>query len=300
MFRGALKTGLFAILLTTAGSALAGNWLEKGTTEYRSQNYTRAIKSFRKHLRRHPGDYATWNYLGASYLYSGRPQKSLKILRRFLPKTRLQSFNLYHQGLSHKILDKPAAAERLLIQASRFSDEYGSRANFELAILAWQAGQTKKARRRANAYLKRPGSAIYRKKAQKLLQSIRKGVYTPDLRGAPLPDKETALYNYSNLSLLKGKPHFWFVRLGYAYDQGYVINPDRERKLKKEPFVVHELETQAGIGYGPIKQKDSTISFGYRYSQDWGADNDRILTWMDDPGDLEYFAFRPDLMERRH
>ena len=131
------KLLLLIIVLSTASVGYGrspGKWLGKATAEYANRNYTLAIKYFRRHLRQYPGDDSTWNYLAASYLFSGQARKGLGYLRRMSMRTRLKSFNQYHQALCYEVLNKPEKAIRALKKASQLR-AIGAQGPFSLTLL---------------------------------------------------------------------------------------------------------------------------------------------------------------------
>ena len=99
-------------------------------------------------------------------------------------------------------------------------------------------------------------------------------------------------------------PHFWYYQLGYYYERSERSNPGYdeyqpivETGVASEAF---KVVANAGLASGPFKGKGTESYVGYIYEQDWLSDGDRLKVWTEDPGDIEYFPFRPDLMERRH
>ncbi|RYZ90767.1 MAG: hypothetical protein EOP04_02820 [Proteobacteria bacterium] len=98
-------------------------------------------------------------------------------------------------------------------------------------------------------------------------------------------------------------PHLWFYELGYNYARGERANPGYNNGAIVEPNKAYEqykLQAQVGFVLGPFKGANTQSHAGYIYSQDWYSDSERMETYMDEPSDIQYFPFRPDLMERRH
>lgn len=184
--------------------------------------------------------------------------------------------------------------------AARFTDEYGARATFELAVNEYNAKRYDKASYWIRLYQQRypRGTAI--PVLNKMAQSISGNYHLPDIQGNKKPDMEKALFRYNKYSL-SPNPHYWFVQLGSIFDFGSAREPDQnQNKIKTVETQEYALLANAGVGMGPIKQNDALAFGGYTYRQRWNTEAARINTFFEDFTDIEYFPFRGDLLIRSH
>lgn len=274
---------------------------EVATRLYKGKKYSKAITLFHKYLRKRPKDYHAWSMLAAAYYHSGQPKVALKYFRRLMKYTARKSYNFYYQGLCLEELDRKLRAKQAYLLASKYSDEYSERSVFQIGIVEYHQGNKKYARYWANRYLERYPSGIFRKRALRMIYSLDKNKYISGLEGAKKPDMIKAMMNYHPLSIIRGFPHFWYLQGGFNYDTTSVFNPNfAQKQLVQEAYENYDLNGVAGFGVGPFKDRRSAAYLGYQYYQKWLSDRGRMMTWFGDLTDLEYFAFRPDLLERYH
>lgn len=296
----AIVNALFLLCNTSQASS---NHRARGLFKFQKEKYDQAIIQFRKYLRKNPDDYNTWNLLAASYYHTGLPLKALSFLKKIKGKVRQKSYNQYYQGLCLDALGRTKKAKKAFARAAKYSDEYAARSLFELAIIDYNLQNKKNALYWLRQYLRRFPNGVFRSKVLLMIRSLNQGNYMLSIESSKKPDFEKALFKYNKWSLSK-RPHYWFVDSGYAIERGTNNNPGMDRNnaafVKKEVYEDHNLLISTGIGIGPIKKNKFKMIAGYHYHQNWGADQDRIQTYLDDPTDLEYFAFRPDLLERHH
>ncbi len=279
----------------TSGSSLG----KQAAEEFRKQNYDAAIELYRKHLRRNRRDYNSWNSLAAAYYHTGLPRQGLRYLQSVQGKTGAKSYNLYYQGLCHTAVGEIELAKQRFTEASRYVDEYGSRATFEMAAIEYNARDTAKAQYWLSLYQGRYPQGVFIRTVQGMQQSLREGTFIAGIEGNKKPDMERALYRYNSLSLSE-RPHFWFVQLGGESAGGSAKSPTPDGKLVDDPFVAYDVLANAGIGVGPLRTENATAFAGYVYRQKWSTDESRVETYFQDPTDLAYQPFRPDVMEREH
>lgn len=269
--------------------------------KFTQKKYDEAIDLYRKHLRRAPRDFNAWNQLGASYYHTGQPKKALRYLKHVERKTIDKSYNYYYQGLCYTAAEQPGKAkEYFAFAASRFQDEYGSRATFEMAAIEYKAKNKNRATYWLTLYMQRFPQGVYRPQTQRMLQSLQQGVWLEGVEGVEKPDMERALYRYNSLSLMQ-YPHYWYLQGGFRTDEITGQEPaGANGGLKANGRRDMAATLNSGIGLGPWRDGPMTAFGGYTYRQTWITDEDRINEYADSPGDFEYFPLRGDLLERRH
>lgn len=265
-----------------------------------AQKYDEAIALYRRYLRRQPKDYAVWSKLGAAYFFTGQPRKALKNLKHVERRTIDKSYNYYFQGLCYLALNLPnKARDYLQFAGSRYTDEWGARAAFEMAILDYKAKQKDKTQFWLKAYLERQPQGPFAERAQHLQSSLNDGNWFDDSKGAPLPDTASALFKYNKLSF-SPHPHYWFISGGARYQQRSGKDPDQDGQLKESGSTDESALFNMGVGVGPLRYGSTTVTTGYTYRQNWHTDTDRVDEWLADWTRLIYFPLRGDLLERRH
>lgn len=288
-----------------AGKALAqSTFLKQAEAEFSRQHYDRAIVLYRKHLRKYPNDMDAWNFLAANYYHTGLPEKALRTFRDVNKRSRLKSYNHFYQGLCYSVLDAKRKATNQFVLAAKSKDEWGANAAIELAVQEYNDRNEEEALRWASYYLQAFPNGPQVNKAKAVRDAVQKGEFKGPMETSQRPELAEALFRYSPYSFM-GQPHYWFLQLGYEYDQGRVNNPGRDNTtglptVKTEGYANHDILLNAGFGLGPLATNGALSYFGYHYYQDWSADTDRITTFLKDPGDIEYIPFRPDLMSRHH
>lgn len=298
-----LISAIIALSLAASHTPVAlaqGNYAAAARAKFSQKKYDEAVELYRKHLRRAPGDTNAWNQLGASYFHTGQPKRALRYLKQVERKTLEKSYNYYYQGLCYQAAEAPEKAKQYFaFAASRFTDEYASRSTFEMGAIEYNAKNKPRAQYWLTMYLQRYPTGVYRAQAGRLLESLQRNEYLPNVRGTEKPDMEAALYRYNKFSLAP-YPHFWFLQGGTQYIQSSGQEPAPAGGIKPNNKQEMAALTNAGIGIGPWREGDMTAFGGYTYRQRWLTDDDRIATYFDEPTDFEYFPLRGDLLERRH
>lgn len=266
---------------------------------FQNKQYDKAIILYRKHLRQNKKDLAVWNEIAASYYHSGLPKRALRYLKSVAKKSTPTSYNLFYQGLCYSALDMKLPARKSLAEAARFTDEYGSRATFELALLEYNDRNVDPSRYWLLLYQQRYPQGVYAKQVAAMLDGLKKGTFIKDVKGMEKPDVDNALYRYSPLSLTS-TPHYWFTQLGYNVTNASGQEPTQDGGVKPVAVGQQGILANFGIGIGPAQSGDTTAWGGYTYRQMWWTDDDRLQTFLDDPGDFEYQPFRADLLIRTH
>lgn len=289
------------LILLQAPSALAqGSYAAAGRQKFNERKYDEAVDLFRKHLRRAPSDYSTWNQLGAAYFHTGQPRKALRYLKQVERLTSDKSYNYYYQGLCFLASEQPdKAQEYFQFIALKFTDEYGSRATFEMASIEYNLENASRAYYWAQLYLQRYPNGVYRSAAMNIMQLASQGDFSKKFDGVEKPDIERALFKYNKLSL-SPKPHYWLLDIGSQYIDIAGQEPDPKGGIKPRNSNSMAAIVNASIGAGPLRQGDMTVFGGYNYRQKWNTDTDRISTYGEDFTDISYFPLRGDLLERRH
>lgn len=277
-----------------------GNFAAAGRAKFQAKEYDEAIELFRKHLRQAPKDYNIWNQLGAAYYHTGQPRKGLRYLKQVERRSGDKTYNYYYQGLCFLAVDQvPKARDYLSFIAQRYTDEYSSRATFEMAVLEYKAQNKQKANYWLSIYLQRYPQGVYAAQAGKMMQSLRDNVWLPDVEGSKKPNIEEALFKYNKLSY-SPHPHYWFLQGGTEYAQNSGYEPNIKKGPQPKNYNTMALIANAGAGIGPHRQGDVTLFGGYTYRQEWHTEEDRISTYFEDITDLQYFPLQSDLLERRH
>lgn len=282
-------------------AAPAGNLAAVARAKFLQKKYDEAVDLYRKHLRRAPRDFNAWNQLGASYYHTGQPKKALRYLKHVERKTIEKSYNYYYQGLCYAAAEQPDKAKEYLgFAAQRYTDEYGSRATFEVAVIEYKARNKNRATFWLNLYTQRYASGVYRAQAARMLMSLRDGRWLDDVQGVETPDMEKALLRYNGLSLTP-YPHYWYLQLGGMVEDTSGQQPAAaDGGLSPRNTQNIAALVNAGVGAGPWREGSMSAYGGYTYRQRWITDQDRIGEWTEDPGDFGYFPLRGDLLERRH
>ena len=273
--------------------------LGQAQAEFAKQNYDEAVNLYRKHLRAYKTDYNAWNQLAASYYHTGLPRRALRYLKQVEKKTTDRSYNFYYQGLCYQALETFDQARAYLQSASQVTDEYGSRAIFELASIEYNERNREKSAYWLNIYLSRFPNGVYKMQSTQMLQSLASGMWIPNVRGVEKPDMEKALYRYNKLSLIN-YPHYWLIEAGTTYNISDGWEPKGGGGLSPRATEQLGIIANAGVGVGPWREGPMTAWGGYSYRQQWFTDRERLDTWTDEITDFKYFPFRADLLERRH
>jgi tetratricopeptide (TPR) repeat protein len=264
-----------------------------------AKNYDAAIDLYRQHLRLNKNDYDAWAQLGAAYYHTGLPKRALRYLKTSVKRSSLRSFNFYYQALSYAALDSQQKSVGYYELASAYQDTYGGRAMFELGVTYYNQEDGVRARHWLNLYLQRHPNAPQRDVAIRLIKNIDEKRFIPLTDGNDRPNMENSLYRYNKLSLFPS-PHYWFAQVGGLFDYKESMEVQDKGAPVSQASLQQAILVNAGIGVGPYRDGKSTIFGGYTYRQNWFTDPERLETYLEDPLDIEYQPFRPDLLERRH
>ncbi len=276
--------------------------LSQAQEEFSQRRYSDALNSFRAYLRNHPDDQDTWTRFAATYYHTGQAKQALIYLRKARPPAALRNYNQFYQALCYDALGDRNQANRILNRLIKTDDSFAEDALFEKAANRFEDGDAAEAKAAAEDYLKRFRDGRYKAAVEQILRQL------PLAGKMEVPESQRARYRKSYfeqhpLSILP-YPHLWYYRLGYSYVRGTRSNPGYD---KGEPTIEtgigyeqFKLLTSAGLTIGPFTGNGAQSYIGYNYSQDWLSDGDRMTTYFNDPTDLQYFPFRPDLMERTH
>lgn len=255
---------------------------------------------YRQYLRRNPKDQDAWTRFAATYYHTGQANYALQYLLRAKSPASLRIFNMYYRALSYDALGDSVRAERLLKKVGKSDDPLAEDALFELAAIAFDQGNKDSAKEAARDYLRRYRSGRHRAEAEFILRNLEQA------GKVEVPEAQRTIYRSSYFKVhpfsLMPVPHSWVYQLGYEYERAEKREPvfGNQKEAKPKSSEDFKLLAQLGLGFGPFKKDWSSTSLGYLYSQDWRSDRERVDDYMDDPLDLEYFPFRPDMMERTH
>ena len=275
------------------------NDLELARQDMAEENYNRAIARFRRYLQKNRNHFDVWSQLAAAIYHTGLPRKALTYLRSVEDRVQNKSFNYFYQGLCYRSLEQANGAKRYLTRAARFSDEFGSRAAFELGVVAFRQGQKRQAGQWLSYYVQRFPNGIYAERSRAMLRALETGQALPEENGVAKPDLEKALYEYDKYSLFPF-PHFWLMQAGWGLFAREFQSPTQEGGLKLTEDQSHALVFRGGVGFGPFRSEQGMTWGGYLYRQNWFTDQRRIEVYTEDPGNFEYQPFRLDLMQRHH
>jgi tetratricopeptide (TPR) repeat protein len=278
-----------------------GEFRTLGLSHFHARRYEEAIDALRKYLRKYPRDYGMWNILGVAYYHTGQPRKALRYLKHVERKTSEKSYNYYYQGLCYIASEEfDRAREYFAFIASRYQDEYASRATFELAVLEYKLRNSPRSQYWLNRYMQLFPNGVYMGMAQQMLQSLREFRWLESVEGAAAPNQEEALFKYNKLSLGQNQ-HYWFFQSGFLMvnQSGKEPTPP-PGSLKSSGSALYAGQFTGGIGLGPSKLGTVSAFAGYTYRQNWFTDLDRISEYSEDFADIQYFPLRSDLLEREH
>lgn len=279
------------------------NLLKRGQEDFSKQRYQEALNTFRDYLRQKPQDQDAWVWFGAAYYHTGQPQAALNTLQKAKPSAELKPLTRYYIALSHDALGHQVKARKLLAQQARSKDALAEEALFELSAIEFEDLRGPASVKSAEEYMKRYPKGRYQKQVGAMLEQDASGVGHADVPGTKRAQYKQDFFREHPLSLVS-LPHLWFYEVGYDYVRGTRSNPGYKNGLPSVQTGVayeeYKLLAQAGLVLGPFRGKGTTSYAGYVYSQNWLSDSERMQTYFDDPGDISYFPFRPDLMERDH
>lgn len=275
--------------------------LKSAQEEFQKQRYSEALDSLRSYLRKFPEDQDAWVWLGASYYHTGQSSLALTTLSKAKPKSDLKSLRRYYIALSHDALGNSDRAKALLQKQARSKDFLAEDALFELTVIQFESGETEATQRNLDEYKKRFEEGRFVKQMDFIKSNLSQAGRV-EVPGSRRSQYKATYYDTNPLSLVS-MPHLWFYEVGYNYRRGERSNPSYDGRpivQTGSAYEQYKLVTQAGFILGPFKGANTQSHAGYIYSQDWYSDAERMETYTEEPTDIQYFPFRPDLMERRH
>ncbi len=277
--------------------------LKPAKEEFAKQRYPAALQLFRAYLRAHPKDQDAWVWLGASYYHTGQAREALATLNKAnRPSDELKSLRRYYLALASDALGKTEKAKTLLEPQAQGKDLLAEDALFELAAIHFEDGEADAALKNVADYNKRYPNGRHEKQMKFIADNIAQAGHM-EVPGTHRAQYKSTFFESSPLSLVS-IPHLWFYELGYDYLRGTRSNPGYRDGLPivtpNSAYESYQLKTQAGFILGPFKGSGTESHAGYIYSQNWFSDSERMDTYFKDPTDVQYFPFRPDLMERHH
>ncbi len=276
--------------------------LKPAQEEFTKQHYPAALELLRTYLREHPNDADAWVWLGASYYHCGQAQLALTTLSNAKPKGDLKSLRRYYMALSYDALGKSEKAKSLLSGQARSKDLFAEDALFEWTVIDFEEGDASGAKANIDDYNKRFPNGRYENQMKSIQDHLTEAGHT-EVAGSRRAQYKASYFTSNPLSLVS-MPHMWFYELGYDYLRGSRANPGYKNQAPivqtGAAYENYKLTTQFGFILGPFKGTGTQSHTGYVYSQNWFSDSERMNTYSSDPGDFQYFPFRPDLMERSH
>lgn len=293
----------FLILHLIPVFASSQTLIEQGNRAFIKKNYQKALRHYRNHLKENPGEINTWSLIGASYYHSNQFKRALRALRKVRGKEKDgASQNLYYLGLTYDALNQPDLARRFLTIGSEINDIFGSFALVELAGFDYDSQNFEGAKKWAKKYIKSFRKENYYEAMVKLVKNASKGFYAP-LDYTQRQQRIADIFKNHDLSI-SHRPHYWLFQTGFNYAAGLQSNPaideNGEYAVTKGSLEETSLTLIGGLGYGPKIINNATLNMGYLYTQNWFTDSLRISTYLDDPTDISYFPYRPDLLQRSH
>lgn len=263
------------------------------------EEFETAIKVLRKHLRRDRRNYSAWTLLGVAYYHTGLPKRGLKILRFAENRASNRAYNHYYQALCYDALGREPLAIRYFQKVATSKSEYADPATFELSILFYRKKRAFRAKYWNDYYLSRFPSGRFKNQSLRLRQYLQSRRFGRKINGIRKPNLERALFRYNPLSL-SDTPHYWFLNLGGAVVNETGFEPNNVLESKSRTDQITQINFSTGGGIGPLKQNNASLYTGYTYSQNWYSTQERLDTYLNDPADIAYFPYRPDLLQRSH
>lgn len=275
------------------------NLLARAQEEFSRRQYEEAMLLFRKYLRKNPKDQDAWTRFAATYYHTGQANYALQYLLRAKSSNELRIFNMYYRALCYDALGEEQKAFKLLNRVIKSDAPLAEDALFEVAAIEFDRGNKDDAKDTARKYLRRYKNGRYRGSAEFILKNVEQA------GKAEVAESQRAIYRSSYFKVhpfsLFPFPHGWVYQLGFEYVGGKSAEPRfGQPEVNFEEWEDFKLVARLGLNFGPFKRNWSSSNFGYLYSQDWASDRERVDTYVEDAFDLEYFPFRPDMLERTH
>ena len=289
------------VLVSAAPSYAQTASLKKANIAFKQQEYRKALKLYRKILRKNPKEYLVWNFLGASYYHTGKLKLALKTLKKVQKKTDAKSQNFYYQGLVYDAAGQKKTASEYLRRAMKGKSVSTTLAAIELAAFFNDKKQFAKARKLLKIHRRNMKKGPLVRTVDRLIRQLDTTSYRP-IKESARYKRNIHLYKRDGLSLIES-PHHWYFQTGANYTNGRRSNPASRNEGQVKTGVGFEdylFHLAAGFGLGPYYSDKVATRLGYHYTQQWFTTSERLSVYFDEPGDFIYFPLRPDLQEREH
>jgi Tfp pilus assembly protein PilF len=279
--------------------------LNSAQSEFAKRNWPAAITYYRRHLKLAPNDYLSWGKLAVSYYNSGQTKFAFETFQRIEKLTPEKSMNYFYQGMCVASLGSEQDARKYWEYATNWTDEYGARSAFELALSTYQDGDIERSKQWLMFYIQKYPRGPDAQSAKDFLKNLNDGKKIDSPKGFERPDQEASIYRYHPWSLFD-YPHFWEIQTGVnntettgyqpgALEPGTRYGPLEERAEQKSDFLV-----STSIGVGPIRKESNTSFAGYSYRQAWLVQPESVQAWFTEGFAMDNFPLRGDLLERTH
>ncbi len=301
---GAVLLSLTLLSWATAqGQTNDSNLLARGQEEFSQGQFNQSLASFRNYLRKNPQDQDAWTRFGAVYYHTGQAQQALEYLSRSRPSASLRSFNTYYRALCFDALGDAERAQRLLARISKGDDQIAESALFEKMAISFAEGDAGATKVDGEEYKRRFKSGRFLASVLFMLENLSQAGKIEVAASQRILYRKN-FYATHPLSLFNA-PHSWAYQFGFEYEAGNRKNPADEggrnpSALTTSPYEQARIIGKTAFTLGPYVTNTTESTFGYIYEQNWESDNERLNYSRTYPADIEYFPFRPDLMERSH
>lgn len=268
------------------------------------RKYEAASQLLRAYIKTQPQAFAAWDMLGVAYYQMGDVQQALRVLKTSAGQSPDPAYNLLFQGLSFAVLQQNKLAAHYLKQAANASEAgaYARLATFEIAAWYYNRRKLVRAKRWIRIYLERYPSGRHAPLLREVQRGLQLGNFVGQLPQMRRPDLVVTFFAQHPLSLMP-IPHYWLVDTGTIYGEktGAQISNQRDYSFSiSDDYVLWAIRLTTGIGLGPFKQDGFEMHLGYTYHQIWNSTPERFFVYSQDPLDIKYFPFRPDLQSRYH
>ena len=270
----------------------------------KQQKYSESARLLEAFIQLKPDETAALDILGVAYYQMGLPRKALKVLKVSEKISPDPPYNLLFQGLSFAVIKEYALAAYYFKQAANHpkkNSAYARLATYELASWYYNRRKIVRAKRWIRIYLSRYPNGKHTPTLKEVQKHLKIGQFVGHLPGMRRPNIEQAYFTHSGLSL-GSFPHYWHLETGsiYGEEYGVRISSQQDYSFKDHQTTVWAFRFLTGLGVGPFQLSDFAINGGYTYHQVWHTTPDRVVVYSNNPSDLAYFPFRPDLQTRNH
>ena len=304
---GVFDAPVFAQSEGSGGKAVASHSPEEILEAIRglmgAKRYGEASLQLRTFLQANPNRIKAWEMLAVSNFYMGKVKEAIKLLKfaefRGSPDP---AYNYLFQGLSFISLGRYSLGARYLKKAKDLKKSpFATLAAYELAVLYYNRRKPVRALRWFKYYLNHYPNSKNSRPLRLLIDRLEVGIFKGQLKGIPKPDIKAALYRYDPLSLMNF-PHYWYLSPAVTNisEYGKEVNTNRALGFKDRQEELYILNFDVGLGFGPLEYESVSLMLGYNYLQKWNTTSERMNIFLSDPADVNYFLFRPDLLERHH